>query len=113
VVKCSVCPMGIVLWSFWSFSSLNIMTCGPPARSRKIFSQFWCLVLVILFIAQRLVPEEECCYPGVMEFFHLWLQLSSNFRSQFNCSREMVLAGGSLECMVLSRTILNPLFFMN
>jgi FPC/CPF motif-containing protein YcgG len=27
--------MGIVHWSFWIFSSLNIMTCSPPARSRK------------------------------------------------------------------------------
>jgi hypothetical protein len=35
VVKCSVCPTGIVLWSSWTFSSLNIMTCSPPARSRK------------------------------------------------------------------------------
>jgi hypothetical protein len=35
VVKCSVCPMGIVLWSYWTFSSLNIMTCSPPVRSRE------------------------------------------------------------------------------
>jgi exonuclease III len=54
-----------------------------------------------------------CWYPGVMELFHLWLQLSSNFRFQLNCKRKMVRAGGSLECMVLTRTILNPPFFMN
>jgi hypothetical protein len=35
VVKCSVCPTGTVLWSSWTFSFLNIMTCSPPARSRK------------------------------------------------------------------------------
>jgi hypothetical protein len=35
VVKCSVCPTGIVVWSSWTFSFLNIMTCSPPARSRK------------------------------------------------------------------------------
>ena len=48
-----------------------------------------------------------------IEFLHRWLQLSSNFRFQLNCKRKMVLAGGSLECMVLTRTILNPPFFTN
>jgi hypothetical protein len=39
VVKCSVCPTGIVLWSSWTFSFLNIMTCSPHARSRKAFEK--------------------------------------------------------------------------
>jgi hypothetical protein len=92
-----ICLQETKLCSISDFDVLSILGSG--------FSNF--------VYSPAIVPEEGYWYPGAMELFHLWLQLSGNFRFQLNCKRKMVLAGGSLECMVLTRTILNHPFFTN
>jgi hypothetical protein len=84
---CSVCPMGIVLWSSWTFSSLNIMTCSPPARSKKkcyyisvlyyyfIFSNHGYFVILKDYIILCLVLEAPYFFPllsvlGTISFSH-------------------------------------------